>query len=49
MINDAAILPLRFATTTYEVAPYVSGLIATGSDSVSPGELFWENIQILKH
>jgi oligopeptide transport system substrate-binding protein len=49
MINDAAILPLRFATTTYEVAPYVSGVLATGSDSVSPGELFWESIQILSH
>ncbi len=49
LMNDAAILPLRFATTTYEVAPYVSGIVSTGSDSVSPGELFWETIQILKH
>ena len=49
MINDAAILPLRFGTTTYEVAPYVSNLIPTGSDSVSPGDEFWESIQILTH
>ena len=49
MINDAAMLPLRFGLTTYEVAPYVSGVVSTGSDSVSPGELFWESIQILKH
>jgi len=49
MIDDAAILPLRFLTQTYEVAPYVSGVLATGSDSVSPGELFWESIQIMKH
>lgn len=49
LMNDAAILPLRFGTTTYEVAPYVSGVTSTGSDSVSPGELFWETIQILNH
>ena len=49
LMNDAAILPLRFGNTTYEVAPYLSGVISTGSDSVSPGELFWESIQILKH
>jgi oligopeptide transport system substrate-binding protein len=49
LINDAAILPLRFGTTVFEVAPYVSGVISTGSDSVSPGELFWESIQILNH
>ena len=49
LMNDAAILPLRFGTTTYEVAPYLSGVISTGSDSVSPGDLFWESIQILKH
>ena len=49
LYNDAADLPLRFATTTYEIAPYVSGVLATGSDSVTPGELFWENMQILNH
>ena len=49
LINDAAILPLRFRAMTYEVAPYVSGFIATGTDSVSPGDEFWETIQILKH
>jgi oligopeptide transport system substrate-binding protein len=49
LMNDAAFLPLRFATQTYEVAPYVSGVTATGSDSVSPGEEFWETIQILNH
>ncbi|MBI3749309.1 MAG: peptide ABC transporter substrate-binding protein [Chloroflexi bacterium] len=49
LMNDAALLPLRFGTTTYEIAPYVSGITATGSDSVSPGELFWETMQILQH
>jgi oligopeptide transport system substrate-binding protein len=49
LMNDAAILPLRFRTMTYEVAPYVSGYIATGTDSVSPGDEFWETIQILAH
>ncbi len=49
MINDAAILPLVFVTITYEVQPYVSGLFPTGTDSVAPGDLFYETIQILKH
>ena len=49
LMNDAAILPLRYRTITYEVEPYVSGLQVTGSDSVSPGDEFWETIQILNH
>jgi oligopeptide transport system substrate-binding protein len=49
MINDAAILPLRFSTVTYEVQPYVSGLQPTGKDSVAPGDVFYESIQILAH
>jgi oligopeptide transport system substrate-binding protein len=49
LYNDAADLPLRYSTTTYEIAPYVKGVISTGSDSVSPGELFWESISIAAH
>ena len=49
MINDAAILPLRISTVTYEVQPYVSGLQPTGKDSVAPGDVFYESIQILQH
>ena len=37
LMNDAAILPLRFATTTYEVQPYVGGVTPTGSDAVGAG------------
>jgi hypothetical protein len=48
-MNDAAILPLRFATITYEVAPYVGGVEPTGSDSVSPGDLFYEDMYIKAH
>jgi len=49
LMNDAAILPIHYKTTTYEVAPYVSGYISTGADAVSPGDEFWETIQIKKH
>jgi oligopeptide transport system substrate-binding protein len=49
LMDDAAMLPLRFAVATYEVKPYVSGVVATGTDSQLPGDLFYETIKILKH
>ena len=49
LMNDAAILPLRFAVTTYEVAPFVGGIEATGSDSQLPGDKFYETMFIKKH
>jgi oligopeptide transport system substrate-binding protein len=49
LFNDAAMLPLRFGVSPYEVRPYVSGLTITPSDSQLPGDMFYETIQILKH
>jgi oligopeptide transport system substrate-binding protein len=49
LMNDAAMLPLRFGLTVYEVKPYLSGLTVTPSDSQLPGDRFYETIQILKH
>jgi oligopeptide transport system substrate-binding protein len=49
LFNDAAMLPLRFGVSPYEVQPYVSGLTITPSDSQLPGDMFYETIQILKH
>jgi oligopeptide transport system substrate-binding protein len=49
MINDAAVLPLRFGLQTYEVAPYLGGVQPTGTDSQLPGDLFFETIFIKKH
>ena len=49
LINDAALLPLRFGLATYEVQPYVGGLNVTPSDAQLPGDLFYETIQIKKH
>ncbi len=49
LFGDAAVLPLRFGLATYEIAPYVGGVIPTGSDSQLPGDLFYENIYIKAH
>jgi oligopeptide transport system substrate-binding protein len=49
LMNDAALLPLRFGLATYEVQPYVGGLQVTPSDAQLPGDVFYETIQILKH
>ncbi len=49
LFEDAAVLPLRFGLATYEIAPYVGGVIPTGSDSQLPGDLFYENIYIKAH
>lgn len=43
LLDDAPILPIRFAVASYEVKPYVSGLVVT------PFETRYETIQILKH
>lgn len=49
LMDDAAILPLRFAVTPQLVQPYVGDLVTTALDSQSPGERFWETIKILEH
>jgi oligopeptide transport system substrate-binding protein len=48
LMNDAPILPLRFAVNPYAVKPYVSGLTEHPSDG-GPGDYFYETIQILAH
>ena len=48
LMDDAALLPLRFGLATYEVKPYVSGLTITASDSQMPGDMFYETIQMLE-
>ncbi len=49
LMNDAALLPLRFGLATYEVQPYVGGLNVTPSDAQLPGDLFYETMFIKKH
>ncbi len=49
LIDDAPIIPLRFAVSQYTIKPYVSGYIPTPGDAESPGDLFYETIQILEH
>ena len=49
LMDDAAILPLEFSVTPYEVKPYVSGLTVTPAFSQVPGDDFYETIQILDH
>ncbi len=49
LMNDAPVIPLRFAVTTFEVQPYVKGINSTPSDSQLPGDKFYETIQIEKH
>ncbi len=49
MMDDASILPLRYFVTGTLIRPYVSGLTITPMDSETPGEHFYETIQILKH
>ena len=49
LINDAALLPLRFGLSTYEVQPYLGGQIISATDSQLPGDGFYETIYIKKH
>jgi oligopeptide transport system substrate-binding protein len=49
MITDQPVIPLRFPTTQYTVAPYVKGWIATPGDAQLPGDLFYETIYIEAH
>lgn len=49
LMNDAPVLPLRFAVTPYAVKPYVSRLTVTPSDFQVPGDYYYETIQILRH
>jgi oligopeptide transport system substrate-binding protein len=49
LFEDAAMLPLRFGLTTYEVQPYLGGQIISATDSQLPGDGFYETIYIKKH
>jgi oligopeptide transport system substrate-binding protein len=49
LFNDAAMLPLRFGVTRYEVQPYVGGLTVTPTDAQLPGDVHYETIFIKKH
>jgi oligopeptide transport system substrate-binding protein len=49
MLNDAAMLPLRFGNVTYLVQPWVQGLQPTASDHQNIGDSFYENITIAAH
>jgi len=49
MVDDAAVLFLRYGLTRYLVQPYVSGLSATASDSQNVGDRLFETIKMLEH
>jgi oligopeptide transport system substrate-binding protein len=49
LMNDAAMIPLRFAVSTFEVQPYLGGITPTPSDSQLPGDLFYETMYIKTH
>jgi oligopeptide transport system substrate-binding protein len=49
LVNDAPILPLRFAVSPYLVKPHVSRLTPMPTDSRVPGDYYYETIQILEH
>ena len=49
MADDAASLFLTFAGRPALVKPYVYGTTKTPMDSTSPGEHFYETMQIVEH
>jgi oligopeptide transport system substrate-binding protein len=49
LVQDAPAVFTRWRVSNYEVRPWVDGVIGTGQDSVVIGDLFYENIKILKH
>jgi oligopeptide transport system substrate-binding protein len=49
LMDDAAMLPLRFGLTPQLLKPYVSGALVTPNDATNPGDRFFETIQILEH
>jgi ABC-type transport system substrate-binding protein len=49
LMGDAPVLPLRWTTVTYEIQPYVGGIVVGVNDSQLPGDANFETIQILKH
>lgn len=49
MMDEAATLPLVFSARPALVKPYVTGITQTALDSTSPGEHFYETMQILEH
>ncbi|MEO8207542.1 MAG: peptide ABC transporter substrate-binding protein [Chloroflexota bacterium] len=48
LMTDAPIIPLRFPLATFEIQRYVSGLLITPQYAVTPGDQWYETIQILK-
>lgn len=49
VVDDAAVLFLRYGVTRYLVRPWVSGLTPSSSDHQNIGDVFLETIKILKH
>ncbi len=49
LMKDAPFIPLRWAASQFEIAPYVSGLQITPQYAIVPGDQFLETVQILKH
>jgi len=48
LFNDAAMLPLRFGLTTYEIAPSVGGITISVNDARLPGDANYETMFIKK-
>jgi oligopeptide transport system substrate-binding protein len=48
LVEDAPAVFTRWRVSNYEVRPWVDGVVGTGQDSVVIGDLFYENIKILK-
>ena len=49
LVEDAVAVFTRWRIQNYEVRPWVSGIISTPQDHEAIGDLFLENIQILRH
>jgi oligopeptide transport system substrate-binding protein len=49
LVDDAPAVFTRWRVQNYEVRPWVTGTIPTSQDSENYGDLFFENVKILKH
>jgi oligopeptide transport system substrate-binding protein len=49
MLDDAPMIPLRFAVNRYLVKPYVQGIQITSIDSENPGDRLLESVSIAAH
>jgi oligopeptide transport system substrate-binding protein len=49
LVDDAPAVFTRWRVQNYEVRPWVTGAIPTSQDSENYGDLFFENVKILKH